>query len=124
MPHMARVRTRPNDLCSGDRLSACRDLAIELRWPGDHERHSRPGACNGETMRAIAWHEDKAARGNGPPIAADVAVALTVAWDAFGLAAGDDAAGWDTASASAEARPEMPLSDLVAGHGLQTPESF
>jgi hypothetical protein len=38
--------------------------------------------------------------------AADVAGALTVAWDAFGQAAGDDAAGWDMAAASAEIRPE------------------
>jgi hypothetical protein len=39
--------------------------------------------------------------------AADVAQALTAAWDAFRLAAGDDAAGWDMAAASAEIRPEL-----------------
>ncbi len=38
--------------------------------------------------------------------AADVAEALTVAWDAFRQAAGDDAAGWHMAAASAEIRPE------------------
>ena len=37
--------------------------------------------------------------------AADVAEALTAAWDAFLQAAGDDAAGWDMAAASAEIRP-------------------
>lgn len=38
--------------------------------------------------------------------AADVAQALTAAWDTFCLAAGDDAAGWDMIAASAEVRPE------------------
>ncbi len=38
--------------------------------------------------------------------AADVAEALTAVWDAFRQAAGDDAAGWDMAAASAEIRPE------------------
>ena len=39
-------------------------------------------------------------------VAADVAAALTAVWDAFRQAAGDDAAGWDMAAASAEIRPE------------------
>ena len=38
--------------------------------------------------------------------AADVAEALTAVWEAFRRAAGDDAAGWDMAGASAEIRPE------------------
>jgi hypothetical protein len=37
--------------------------------------------------------------------AADIACAVAVAWTAFRQAAGDDAAGWDLASATAEARP-------------------
>jgi hypothetical protein len=37
--------------------------------------------------------------------AADVAEALDLAWQSFRKAAGDDAAGWDTASATAEVRP-------------------
>jgi hypothetical protein len=47
--------------------------------------------------------------------AADVAEALTTAWDAFRQAAGDDITGWDMAAASAEVRPESPLVALVAG---------
>jgi hypothetical protein len=39
--------------------------------------------------------------------AVDVAEALTVAWDAFQRAAGDDPAGWDLASARAEVQPEL-----------------
>jgi len=66
MPHIVRVRTRPNDLCSSGRLSMRRDLAIELRWPGDHERYSRLGARHSEAMRAIAWYEYEAACGSGP----------------------------------------------------------
>jgi hypothetical protein len=46
--------------------------------------------------------------------APDVAQALVTAWRAFRKAAGDDTAGWDMASASAEVRPEAPLSGLVA----------
>ena len=38
--------------------------------------------------------------------AADVAQALTVAWDAFQDAADGDLAGWDLASARAEVQPE------------------
>jgi len=38
--------------------------------------------------------------------AGDVAEALTLAWRVFTEAAGDDAAGWDMAAASAEVRPE------------------
>jgi hypothetical protein len=38
--------------------------------------------------------------------AADVAEALTAAWETFCQAAGDDAAGWEMAAASAEIRPE------------------
>jgi hypothetical protein len=38
--------------------------------------------------------------------AADVAGALTAAWDAFQQAVGDDLAGWDLASAKAEVAPE------------------
>jgi hypothetical protein len=38
--------------------------------------------------------------------AADVAQALTVAWDALQGAASDDLAGWDLASARAEVQPE------------------
>ena len=41
--------------------------------------------------------------------AADVAEALTAAWNAFHRAAGDDATGWDMAAASAEIRPEAQL---------------
>jgi hypothetical protein len=37
--------------------------------------------------------------------AADVADALDLAWQAFRNAAGDDAAGWEMASATAEVRP-------------------
>jgi hypothetical protein len=37
--------------------------------------------------------------------AADVADALDLAWQAFRKAAGDDAAGWDIASTTAEVRP-------------------
>ena len=37
---------------------------------------------------------------------ADAAQAFTAAWDAFLEAAGDDAAGWEMAAASAEIRPE------------------
>jgi hypothetical protein len=38
--------------------------------------------------------------------AANVAQALTVAWEAFHRATGDDPAGWDFASAKAEVQPE------------------
>src|SRR5260370_20125758 len=38
--------------------------------------------------------------------APDVAQALTAAWRAFRKAAGDDAAGWDMASATAEIVPQ------------------
>jgi hypothetical protein len=38
--------------------------------------------------------------------AADVAEALTAAWETFRQAAGDDAAGWNLPAASAEARPD------------------
>jgi hypothetical protein len=41
-------------------------------------------------------------------VAADVADALRIAWDAFGSAAGDDLTGWDVAAATAEVRPEPP----------------
>ena len=41
--------------------------------------------------------------------AADVAEALTAAWETFRQAAGDDTAGWDMAAASAEVRPEAQL---------------
>jgi hypothetical protein len=37
--------------------------------------------------------------------AADVADALDMAWQCFRKAAGDDAAGWDMAAATAEVRP-------------------
>jgi hypothetical protein len=37
--------------------------------------------------------------------AADVAEALSLAWQVFRKAAGDDLPGWDTAAASAEVRP-------------------
>ncbi len=43
--------------------------------------------------------------------APDVAQALVTAWRVFGKAAGDDAAGWDTAGASAEVRPGLPLTE-------------
>jgi hypothetical protein len=43
-------------------------------------------------------------------LAADVAGALTIAWDAFRSAAGDDLSGWDVAAATAEVRPGAPLS--------------
>ena len=39
--------------------------------------------------------------------AADVAEALDLAWQAFRKAAGDDAAGWDMAAATAEVRPSI-----------------
>ena len=38
--------------------------------------------------------------------ALDAAQAFTAVWDAFREAAGDDAAGWEKAAASAEIRPE------------------
>jgi len=38
--------------------------------------------------------------------APDVAEALTTAWRAFREAAGDDAAGWDMAAATADVRPD------------------
>ena len=50
--------------------------------------------------------------------AADVAEALTAAWDAFRQAAGDDTAGWDIAAASAEIRPEAQLSIMFAAAGV------
>lgn len=40
--------------------------------------------------------------------AINVAQALDIAWYAFEHAAGDDTAGWDTSSTSAEVRPEAP----------------
>jgi hypothetical protein len=39
----------------------------------------------------------------------DVGQALTAAWDTFRQATGDDAAGWDMTTASAEIRPEAQL---------------
>ena len=41
--------------------------------------------------------------------AADVADALTIAWDAFCSAAHDDLTGWEVAAAAAEVQPEAPL---------------
>jgi len=41
--------------------------------------------------------------------APDVAQALTAAWRVFRSAAGDDTAGWDLPHATAEVRPEQPL---------------
>ncbi len=41
--------------------------------------------------------------------AADVAQALTAAWETFRQAAGDDAAGWNMAAVAAEIRPETQL---------------
>jgi len=41
--------------------------------------------------------------------AADVADALTIAWDAFRSAAHDDLTGWEVATAAAEVQPEAPL---------------
>lgn len=41
--------------------------------------------------------------------AADMADAVTAAWQAFLRAASDDAGGWDTESATAEVRPGRPL---------------
>jgi len=45
--------------------------------------------------------------------AGDVAEALGLAWRVFSAAAGDEAAGWDMASASAEARPDRRLPGAV-----------
>jgi hypothetical protein len=39
--------------------------------------------------------------------AADVADALTIAWDAFQDAAGDDLAGWEVTAATAEIQPAL-----------------
>ncbi len=50
--------------------------------------------------------------------APDVAQALVTAWRVFRRAAGDDIDGWDTASASAEVRPEVPLTRCVHPDGL------
>jgi hypothetical protein len=53
--------------------------------------------------------------------AADVADALTIAWDAFTDAAADDLAGWEGAAASAEVQPELSLTGAdvrSAGIGL------
>jgi hypothetical protein len=47
--------------------------------------------------------------------AADVAKALTVAWDAFRNAARDDLSGWEMAAAAAEVQPEPPLTS-ASGH--------
>ena len=41
--------------------------------------------------------------------ASEVARALTAAWWAFRKAASDDTAGWEMARATAEVRPEEPL---------------
>ena len=41
--------------------------------------------------------------------AADVADALTIAWDAFTAAAADDLTGWEGTAASAEVQPGLPL---------------
>jgi spore coat polysaccharide biosynthesis protein SpsF (cytidylyltransferase family) len=41
--------------------------------------------------------------------AADVADALTIAWDTFRSAAHDDLPGWEVAAAAAELQPEAPL---------------
>ena len=55
--------------------------------------------------------------------AADVAEALTAAWDAF-LQAAEDDAGWDMAAASAEVRPEAQLSIMcAAAAGVQRSRS-
>lgn len=45
---------------------------------------------------------------------ADLADALTIAWDAFCAAARDDLTSWEVASAAAEVQPEPPL----AGAGV------
>jgi len=49
--------------------------------------------------------------------APDIAQALTAAWRVFRKAAGSDLAGWDTASATAEVRPETPLSPAAQPSG-------
>lgn len=53
--------------------------------------------------------------------AADVADALTSAWDAFTAAAADDLTGWEGTAASAEVQPGLPLTGAdvrSAGIGL------
>ena len=49
--------------------------------------------------------------------AIDVADAIAITWDAFRAAAGDDDAGWDMASASAEIRPEEQLATRLRPAG-------
>jgi hypothetical protein len=41
----------------------------------------------------------------------DVAGALTIAWDAFRVAAGGDLTGWEITAASAEIQPSRPAAD-------------
>ena len=48
--------------------------------------------------------------------APDVAQALTAVWRAFRRAVGDDTAGWDMASTTAEVRPEQPLTARPGVH--------
>ncbi len=60
--------------------------------------------------------------------AADVAEALTAAWETFRQAAGDDAGGWDIAAASAEIQPEAQLGpdgrfSVRQGLGTMRPET-
>jgi hypothetical protein len=82
-----------------------------LRASGDFERRL---AEQQDPLVADAHVESESRRGRDYVAvrilmtvdAADVAQALTVAWDAFQRAVGDDPAGWDTASATAEIQPE------------------
>lgn len=48
--------------------------------------------------------------------ATDVADALTIAWDAFRDAVGDNLAGWEVTAAAAEVQPEPPLTGASGLH--------
>jgi hypothetical protein len=95
------------------RLTVSRQGGV-IRWlhaSGDFER--RLAAQQGPAV-ANAHVESETRRGRDfvavrvlmTVDAADVAQALTLAWDAFGRAVGDDPTGWDVASARAEVQPE------------------
>ena len=70
-----------------DRAIASAEIASELRRGADYVR----------VTVVLTVH------------AADVADALTIAWDAFRSAAHDDLTGWEVAAAAAEVQPEAPL---------------
>src|SRR5262249_50701147 len=64
------ARSWPGALGTGRGRSARRDLAVELRWPGDDDRPGRPVAGDGETVQPVAGHEHETAGRRRPAVVA------------------------------------------------------